>query len=406
MITCKPDLTIAFVTHVNTNDRRIFSGTPFYISKYLNACCGNIIRIDNLIPDRMSVAYLLKNLLGNRAYLLLFEIIRCRLLALTGKNADWRMSASAARYCARQIKLRLNEISCDLIWVEKSCVSLHYLDTNIPIIYESDATFHAMIGYYPWFSNLSENAVKSGNETERSALQKATVVIHTSSWAKVSAVNDYGIEPQKIVVLPSPPNLDSQPDRDVVLKERLSTVCNLLFVGVDWYRKGGNIASAVVAHLIHLGINAKLIICGCIPPEEGTVQPFVNVTGYLDKNSEADRDALQQLFFEADFFILPTRAECMGISFSDAMAFGLPLIATDTGGVSTVVKHEVNGLLFSCNDSPETIAESIADIWNDKKRYSAMRCESRTYFEERVCVDVWAESVNRIIAEITGKSRA
>ncbi|HLV33340.1 MAG TPA: glycosyltransferase family 4 protein [Chitinispirillaceae bacterium] len=405
MITCKPNLTIAFITHVNTKDRTIFSGTPFYISRYLDTCCGNVVRIDNLIPDRISISYLLKNLFVNRSYLLLFETIRCRLLALTGKHADWRMSANAARYCARQIKLRLNETNCDLIWVEKSCVSLRYLDTNIPIIYESDATFQAMIGYYPWFSNLSENAVKTGNETERNALRKATAVIHTSRWAKESAVNDYCIEPQKIYVLPSPPNLDKQPDRDIVLKERLFTICNLLFVGVDWHRKGGDIALAVVDQLIHLGINAKLTICGCTPPGEVTAQRFVDVTGYLDKNSETDRDTLKQLFLEADFFILPTRAECMGISFSDAMAFGLPLIATDTGGVSTVVKHERNGLLFSCNETPETIAESVANIWNDKKRYSAMRCESRNYFEKQICVDVWAASVNKIIAEILGRRR-
>jgi glycosyltransferase involved in cell wall biosynthesis len=401
MTTSKPNLTIAYITHVNSEDRTVFSGTPYYISWYLETYCGSIVRIDNLIPDRMTMVYLLRNLFGNRAFLLLFDIIKSRLLTLTGKQADWRMSANAARYCARQIRQRLNAIKCDLIWVEKSCVSLRYLDTSIPIIYESDATFQAMVGYYPWFSNLSHGALLNGNEIEWHALRKSTVVVLTSDWAKKSAVKDYGIESEKIHVLPSPPNWDEQPDKESVLKEKPSTICNFLFIGVDWQRKGGDIASTVVGLLIRRGIEAKLTICGCTPPGEVTAKPFVKVVGYLDKNSRKDRLVWECLFNEAHFLILPTRAESMGISFSEAMAFGLPLIATDTGGVSTVVKHEQNGLLFSCDESPETMAERIANLWSDKKRYLTMRSGSRRFFDEHISADVWATKVNGIIARIT-----
>ena len=397
----RPDITIAYITHVNAQDRTIFSGTPYYVSYYLDTWCGNVKYIDNLIPDRMTPGYLLKNFFGNRALLLMFEIFKSKLLALFGKQADWRMSRIAARHCARQIKPRLDAIKCDLIWVEKSCVSLRYLATDIPIIYESDATFQAMVGYYPWFSNLTKNALLVGNEIERSALQKAAAVALTADWAKESAINDYGIEPDKIHILPSPPNWDKQPDRKSVLKEKPSDVCNFLFVGVDWLRKGGDIAFTAVEHLNRTGVNAKLTVCGCTPPENIAAKSFVDVIGYLDKNNKNDLVEWERLFHEANFFFLPTRAECMGISFSEAMAFGLPLLATDTGGVSTVVKHELNGLLFSYDENPETMAHRIADLWNDRKKYRSMRIESRRFFDEHISGEAWAKVVNGIISKIT-----
>lgn len=404
MTSTKPDITIAYITHVNARDRTIFSGTPYYVSFYLNTSCGNVIYIDNLIPDRISPGYLLRNIFRNSAFLILFEIIKSKLLARFGKQSDWRNSRNAAHYCARQIKPRLAAINCDLIWVEKSCVSLRYLETDIPIIYESDATFQAMVGYYPWFSNLSKTALRVGNEIEQTALRKAAAVVLTADWAKESAVNDYGISSDKIHVLPSPPNWDEQPDRDSVLMEKASDICNFLFVGVDWERKGGDIATATVKHLNHIGIKAKLTICGCTPPDDTAAERFVEVIGFLDKNNKKDRTIWERLFHEAHFFILPTRAECMGISFSEAMAFGLPLIATDTGGVSTVVKHELNGLLFPYNENPESIAERIALLWHDRDRYETMRKDSRVFFDEHISGASWSKAVNKIIKGIVPPS--
>lgn len=399
-----PERTIAYITHVNARDRTIFSGTPWYVSYYLDTYCGNIIYIDNLIPDWMTPAYLLKNFFKNRAFLLVAALLRSKLLALSGKRFDWRMSLLAARYCAGQIERRLRQTPCDFIWVEKSCVSLRYLETDIPIIYESDATFRAMVEYYPWFSNLSKSALQNGDEIERTALEKAIAVVLTADWAKQSAVNDYNINPAKIHVLPSPPNWDILPDKDRVMRKKNAGMCTLLFVGVDWQRKGGDIATTAVETMIQVGIPSRLTVCGCIPPHTAVEKPFVEAVGFLDKNNEKDRIRWEELFLAAHFFILPTRAECMGISFSEAMAFGLPLLATDAGGVATVVKHDINGILFDYNEDPEIMGRKIADLWNDKKKYEKMRIGSRRFFDEHICGDAWAASVNHIIEKISESS--
>lgn len=397
-------LKIALITHTDAGDRRTLSGTPYQIYYLLNRYCGQVTCIDNLIPGSMTLRYTIANWFRLRAYLLFFEYLKGQFWRILGKRYDWRVSRGAARFCARQIEQRLGNEHYDLIWVEKSSISMPLVKTDIPVIHESDATFHALIDYYPWFTGLSWSALRNGEWLERTSLHKAAAVVLTADWAKNSAISDYGIDPDKITVLPSPPNCDHVPGRDTVLMEKQTAMCNLLFIGVDWERKGGDIAVEVVEALNRLGIPSRLHVCGCRPPVKHENNPYLQTIGFLDKNLHNDMKQWERLFLDAHFFILPTRAECMGISFSEAAGFGLPIIATDTGGVSTVVKHKKNGLLFRIDESPSAIAENIRDLWIDRKRYRAMQVESRRFFDEEISGEVWIATVRRIIAQLVPRT--
>jgi glycosyltransferase involved in cell wall biosynthesis len=390
-------LNIALITHINAGDRRTLSGTPYQIQHLVNRHCGRVTCIDNLIPESMSLSFLAEHFFKTRAYLLPIEILKSRFWRVVKKQYDWRISLNAARFCARQIEKRLSRERFDLIWVEKSSMSMPFVRTAIPIIYESDATFHALLDYYPWFTGLSKSAIRNGETLEKISLDKAAAVVLTADWAKDSAIRDYGIAPEKITVLPSPPNCDHIPDRSTVLREKRHDVCNLLFIGVDWHRKGGDIAVAVTEELNRQGVPARLHLCGCRLPSTYTGHPHLEVIGFLDKNAPGDMRRWERLFLDAHFFILPTRAECMGISFSEAAGFGLPLIATDTGGVSTVVKNGRNGYLFAPDETEASIAMKIKYLWDNPEIYRAMSTESRRFFDEEISEDAWISTVNRLI---------
>ncbi|HRQ86246.1 MAG TPA: glycosyltransferase, partial [Flavobacteriales bacterium] len=59
--------------------------------------------------------------------------------------------------------------------------------------------------------------------------------------------------------------------------------------------------------------------------------------GFLNKNLPADMARLEHHLRTADFLILPTRFEAYGIVFCEAAAYGLPALASRTGGVPTIV---------------------------------------------------------------------
>lgn len=317
----------------------------------------------------------------------------------------WEKTIAVSRYYAKIIEQRLRGKHYDIIFAEKGSFCIAYLDTKIPVIYETDATFKAMEGYYPEFSPVSRDFSEGGNIVEKSALEKAALVIAVSQWAADSMMRDYGISGNKIEVITCPPNFDVIPPVSDVLKKKEHDICGLLFVGVDWERKGGDIAADAVDWLNREGIRAKLFICGCIPPRQYLRNSHIEVMGFLDKNTEEGGHKLQNVFLSSHFLILPTRAECFGQALAEASAFALPIITTNTGGIPSVVFDGQNGFLLDLNAKGSDFGKVIKELWEDTVRYDALRSSARKVFEERLSSKVWVESMRRAIEKALGKSQ-
>ena len=122
-----------------------------------------------------------------------------------------RVSKSYAKYFSRQLQKDLQKRPVDVLFVSASSQLIAYLKTDIPIIYMTDATFKQLQGYYPYFSNLAEYNIRQGVELDKRAFVKASHCMLASVWNKNSAINDYGIDPGKISVVPCGANLDFIP---------------------------------------------------------------------------------------------------------------------------------------------------------------------------------------------------
>lgn len=69
------------------------------------------------------------------------------------------------------------------------------------------------------------------------------------------------------------------------------------------------------------------------------------------------------LLSQMDVLISPSRFEAFGMIYLEAMSFGIPVIASNVGGVAEIVKNKRNGLLVSPN--PKSVAEAIFAMYND-----------------------------------------
>ena len=261
-----------------------------------------------------------------------------------------------------------------------------------------------MIDYYPCFSNLLNISKKQGIEIEKKAMKKASKIIYSSHWASESAIKDFGIKKDKIYIIPFGANLEETPSKNEVEKminDRLQErkVCRLLFIGVDWFRKGGDIAFKTTVELNKRGVPTKLIVCGCYPSFT-TKSPYLKILGFLDKNEKEQSDILAEQYRKAHLFILPTRAEAAGIVFSEACAYGLPIISTFTGGVSTYVKDGVNGYLLSIESNYIKYADIIQKIWENIDEYYALSINARKMYEKELNWDIWGVKVKKIILSL------
>jgi len=102
----------------------------------------------------------------------------------------------------------------------------------------------------------------------------------------------------------------------------------------------------------------------------------------------------------SDFLILPTKAECYGIVFCEASAYGLPSIVNDTGGVSGAVTNRKNGFLLPSNSPGNDYTKLIADVFRNDEKYDSLVKSSRNIFEMKLNWDAWAKKVKNLLLVI------
>ncbi|MCI0404936.1 MAG: glycosyltransferase family 4 protein [candidate division Zixibacteria bacterium] len=372
---------IALLTSGDPRDRRFWSGTPYYMARALEKQMGPVSPLGPVEPKQRIVGKLLNR--AARAF---------------GKQYDYTHSIFMAKAHARAFAKKLSGQSFDLIFAPAASTEIALLETEVPIVYTSDATFARMVGYQPGFSNLLKHSVRQGNFIEQKAVSKAALLVYPTDWAARSAADDYSADPAKVFVVPYGANLDEVPGPEKVRLRKKTGRCRLLFLGMNWERKGGPIAFETLLQLEKAGLPAELTVCGCTRPRS-VFHKALTVIPFLDKNDPVQSKHLSRLFLESDFLLLPTRYECYGVVFCEAAAFGLPVITTDTGGVSGVVREGENGYLLPYEAGGADYAQLIAEICADENRYNELVQKSRKEFEDRLNWDTWAQTVKRLLAE-------
>jgi glycosyltransferase involved in cell wall biosynthesis len=373
-------LRIAFLSARDPRDRRSWSGTLFSMAQALEKYCGDVLRVGPLQPLSFGVG----------------KAIHKAVRTLTGSTYLYTHTASLSNRIGRMAGRKLAGIECDVIFAPAGSGVLAYLETHAPIVYLSDATFRLMVDYYADFTRVIPSHLRMAEELERLSIQKASQLVYPSMWAAQSAVKDYGADPSKVNVVPFGANMENPPSREDAIRRSKKDLCRLLFVGVEWGRKGGDIAIETLLELERLGIRAQLTVVGC-QPEKPVEHPGLKFIPFLSKNDPEDRRRLDSLYKEADFFLLPTRAECFSIALCEANAYGLPILSSQTGGLGELVIDGVNGFLFPLEARGDQYAARIREVLSNAENYQRLRVSSRDQFETRLNWDAWGKRMNTIL---------
>jgi glycosyltransferase involved in cell wall biosynthesis len=371
------------LAHTLQNPKRSsWTGTVDQMTIALQKYCGNVYSI----PPAPSMVKFFGKITNKLSRLFLKKIYL------------YNHTFALAKEYAKATIPRLEQQSFDVIFAPSGGTEIAFLETDIPIVLIEDANFILLHNYYPGYSNLLKRSVYETNTLEELALKRASLVLHPSAWAVKSTVENYHVEKQKVHAVPFGANF-MNPPIEIVQARKKSNRCRLFFLGVDWQRKGGEIAFETLLKLEEMGIQAELIICGCTPPSSFTHERL-KVIPYLDKKDETQRRQLEKLFETSDFLLLPTRSECYGMVFCEASAYGLPSITTDTGGISGAVKDGENGFMLPLSARGQEYAEAIAKVYSDDQLYSELVRSSRAAFENRLNWDAWGISVKSLLDEV------
>lgn len=297
---------------------------------------------------------------------------------------------------AKKIVERYLKNQYDYIFCTNNVGAIAEVETNIPIIYFSDCVAANMFEYY-WFG-ASEKTKKEANNITQKALDNSAKIVLTSNWAKNEALSFYGIDSKKIVVANVGANIETA-DIFPINHDGI----NLLFVGVDWERKGAQIAIDCVEWLNKHDETNKytLHLIGCEPPYE-IQSKHVKVYGFLNRNIDDEKELLESIRRISDIFILPTKAECAGIVFCEASAYGIPSITYDTGGIGDYVINDYNGFRLPINSSGEEFGKLIKELIT-RGNLPELKCNARKMYEEKLNWAKTGEIIKETFNEIAGE---
>lgn len=146
-------------------------------------------------------------------------------------------------------------------------------------------------------------------------------------------------------------------------------------------RKGIDDLIKAVAMLVKDGVtDIRLKIIGKGNMEEAlkALSRELDIAEFVDFLEYVPHEKLPLHYCSSDVFVLPSKYEGMSNTVLEAMASGLPVIVTDTGGTAEVLKN--NGILIP-TDSPEMIAEAILCLMRDANQRIKMGFQSRKIVE-------------------------
>ncbi|HVX24711.1 MAG TPA: glycosyltransferase family 4 protein [Parafilimonas sp.] len=378
---------IAYLSISDPLNKKFWDGNIYYIAKALENCGHEVELLGPFNPPKILDKFLrgiakFTRSIFNREYL-----AKCNLLL------SW--------YAAKQFSKKLKGKEYDCICVPSENSAAAFLKTQIPIVYVTDTTFKLITHYYSEFRKIPFLSKLEGNLLEKKALKKSTSVIYSSIWAAESAVHDYNISTEKILIMPMGGNVDELPDNNSIYKKLENRELTLLFIGNDWYRKGGDIAIETLKFLKYShGIKAKLVICGSNPPPQ-TEYANVEVFPELNMNKKEDADKLTSLLSNAHFLFVPARADCSLTEAAAANAYGVPAITTETGGIPEIVKDGINGYCLPYTANGNTYAALISELFIDESRYRELISSTRQYFEKNLNWCKWTEGFRELFEKNT-----
>ena len=182
-----------------------------------------------------------------------------------------------------------------------------------------------------------------------------------------------------IYVIPN--GIDVERFRPEGLPDR-NTPVRLLYVGRLTYQKGLDVFIQALRRLdSKIQFEVELVGDGnARRPLERMAREF----GLVDRLHFAgwlDRTEVPQRYQLADIFVLPSRDEGMANVILEAMASGLPVIATDVAGSRELVRHGKTGLLIP-RENPVALAQAITDLATDAQERAHMGQAGRRLAEE------------------------
>jgi len=210
----------------------------------------------------------------------------------------------------------------------------------------------------------------------------ADAVVACSRYTAREVAHDYGIEPEP---QPIPNGLADVGDEPPARLGRDGPV-RALFAGRLRTRKAVAVLLEALARPELTGLALTIVGDG---EQRQALERRAAELGLGDRCRFAGlvaRDEIARRYADADLFVLPSTYEGFPVAILEAMAAGLPIVATTVAGIPEAVEHGVSGLLVEREDAAG-LAAALAELVGDPERRRTMGAAARQRVLERFTID-------------------
>jgi glycosyltransferase involved in cell wall biosynthesis len=245
-------------------------------------------------------------------------------------------------------------------------------------------------------SGLSPDQAESLFLSEYEALRYADQVIVTSPTTATTVQEQFHVPRDKIhVVLPG---IDRGPMKPI--PRSADEPLRLLSVGAIVPRKAFDVLISALAQVKALPWRLTIVGDDTRAPETSAqLRCLIQTSGLSDRvklTGSVQPEELSARYADADAFVSASRYEGYGMALAEALAWGLPIIATTGGAVVQTVPPQT-GLLVA-PDSPEILAQAIQRLLVDDEKRNAMATAAREHADS---LPSWNQSARRFAAALT-----
>lgn len=217
----------------------------------------------------------------------------------------------------------------------------------------------------------------------------ADVIIANSEATKSDLLKHHKVKPSKIKVKhlgTYPPAADEiiESDRELMI------AC----VGRYISSKGQDVLIKTLPEVLRHFPELKVVFVGAGHPDNyKKLAEDLGVSSNVEFIGESKKGDVYKILRRASISVFPTLLEAFGLVAIDSLFCGTPLIASDTGGVSEIIQHNVNGILVEPGNVEMLTKEILRLLKDDKLReeLSKNALERSKYFDIHKRAEAYAE---------------
>ncbi len=240
-------------------------------------------------------------------------------------------------------------------------------------------------GWSPWAPGRNDQLWSIGADKEQ--FRAATQVFTAGRYVAEHLVRDYGIAPDRV----TPIGCGISYPMASIPARTPSPKPTILFVGHDFERQGGDVLVEAFTRVRIAIPDAQLLLVGRAAhlPESAA---GITLLGEVD-----DLHQLSDLYRSATVFCLPARFEPYGLAVLEAMAHGVPCVATRVGAMSEILHDGQLGLLVDPEDV-QGLADTLTSLLHDRRLQDTLSQRARRAVEAEKTWDAVADRlVNKLL---------